>query len=56
MSLNSILDRPDHDILHWTVADKTSAANPNSTLLGAPLETSEDLYLDLQQIYLQSTT
>ena len=50
-SLVSRLSQPENQLLKWTDRDK-SIAHPQSTMLGAPLETASELYTNLQHLYL----
>ena len=47
-SLVTRLSQPENQLLKWTDRDK-SVTNPQSTMLGAPLETASDLHSDIQQ-------
>ena len=44
------LSQPENQLLKWTDRDK-SDTHPQSTMLGAPLETASNLHSDLQQQY-----
>ena len=48
-SLHHKLSRPESLLLKWTDGDKIR--DPQSTMLGAPLETASDLHSDLQHKY-----
>ena len=50
-SLHHKLSRPESLLLKWTDGDKTR--DPQSTMLGAPLETASDLHSDLQHKYVR---
>ncbi len=45
---------PDTKLLRWT--DEDRGAHPEATTLGAPLNYTEQLYMDLQESYVVSKT
>lgn len=48
------ISHPSHVIFRWFEEDKQEAG-PQCDVLGAPLEASHKLYLDLQNVYKRNT-
>ena len=46
------LSQPENQLLQWTDTSISTHDDPQSTMLGAPLETASNLHFDLQQQYL----
>ncbi len=54
-NLKHELDQPDSILLHWTDEDRSNV-NPEATIIGAPLNHTEQLYMDLQRSYVVTRT
>ena len=52
-SLHHKLSRPESLLLKWTDQDGDKTRDPQSTMLGALLETASDLHSDLQHKYVR---
>jgi len=48
--LHEALSQPEAELLGWSEEDKK--VHPQAAVLGAPLESGKDLYLELQEMYI----
>ena len=48
--LHAALSQPETELLGWSERDKK--VHPQAAVLGAPLESGKDLYLELQEMYI----